>query len=133
MPPLPELRHIVRQIREIKILWKRNSQNSGNPNCHIGVAGKIEIDLQRVCQYRQQNSQAVKCKRGSIHLINENTQSIRKNKFLEYSDRVNLNSCTESAPPHPLRIFHLAEEVLAPLNGACCQFRKKRQIQGNFR
>ncbi len=46
MPPAPELRHRGRDIRIVKILRKTEAQHLPQPYCHIGIAGKIKINLE---------------------------------------------------------------------------------------
>ena len=51
MPATPELTDILRNIRIIKILQKVKTDHPAKPDGHIGITGKIVIDLEGIGQH----------------------------------------------------------------------------------
>ena len=48
MPPSPEFRNALGHIRIIKILQKMKAEHPAQTDSHIGISGKIKIDLKTV-------------------------------------------------------------------------------------
>ena len=48
VPSAPELLHALGDIRPPEILRKAEAEHASQTNRHVGVAGEIEVDLQRV-------------------------------------------------------------------------------------
>ena len=52
MPPTPEVGRIQRLVRRVEVLRKAKSQQHRQTNGHVGVSGKIEIELHRIAERR---------------------------------------------------------------------------------
>src|SRR5258708_4714739 len=50
MPTAPKVDDTGRLVRRTEIQRKCDSHNHGKPDCHIGIRGKIEVNLKRVTQ-----------------------------------------------------------------------------------
>src|ERR1700733_6204659 len=53
VPTLPEVDDASGLVGRIEVQRKLHAEHTGDPDCHIGVAGKIEVKLQRVAQNRR--------------------------------------------------------------------------------
>ncbi len=48
VPAAPEIGYRLGAIRRIKVLGENKSQHQSQPDCHVGIATKIKIDLESV-------------------------------------------------------------------------------------
>ena len=53
MPFLPKFTYRFIVVRQVEILFEFKTKHSSNTNGHIGVPGKIKVDLQSITQYPQ--------------------------------------------------------------------------------
>ena len=49
MPAAPELRYACGDIRIVEIFTKTESENAPQSYRHIGISGKVKIDVQHIC------------------------------------------------------------------------------------
>src|SRR5579859_6077863 len=53
MPAPPEFRDRPRRIGRVEVFAKAEAKHARKPDRHVGIAGKIEIDLQRETSKRE--------------------------------------------------------------------------------
>ena len=49
MPAAPELRNACGNIRIVEVFGKTESENAPESYRHIGISGKVKIDVQHIC------------------------------------------------------------------------------------
>ena len=82
----------MRYIRQIEIPRQFESDHPRSPDCHIGIAGKIKIYLQRIGYCSQQDRYTSENSGSLVNLIDKNRQTISQNELLEQSENEYLNS-----------------------------------------
>lgn len=51
MPAPPKVRYGARDVGIIEVLLKVESKQPSEPDCHVGIAREVEVDLQRVAEH----------------------------------------------------------------------------------
>ena len=57
VPTLPELSDVLAEERVAEVFVQMKAEDAGNANCHIGIAGEIEVHLQGVENYTVPDTQ----------------------------------------------------------------------------
>ena len=86
MPPPPEFRHAFGYVRIVEILKKMEAEHTTKTDGHIGVAGKIEIDLEG----EEQNAYPGAECRESAHIaadqgVHRAAGEVGKDHFLDHT------------------------------------------------
>src|SRR5216110_1355787 len=89
MPAAPELADIDRLIGRIEVERQPHAEQARQSDRHVGVAGKIEIDLQRVGERRRPTvDQAVRLYAlGVEHRAHIGRKIVGEYDFLEQAER----------------------------------------------
>ena len=61
MPSAPKVLNASCGIRKIEVFFELEPQHPAQTNCHIGISGKVKIDLQGICNDPQPGCFTVKC------------------------------------------------------------------------
>ena len=48
VPAAPEFRNACGNVRVVEIFGKPESENASEPDCHVRISGKVEIDVQHI-------------------------------------------------------------------------------------
>ena len=56
VPPSPEFGNGFCRIRQTEVLHERKAEDFPETDCHVGVAGKIEVDLEHVGEHAEQDA-----------------------------------------------------------------------------
>ena len=85
MPALPERGDVTGLVGAVEIQRKFDVQHAGQPDRHVGVAGKVEVDLQRIGQGRVpglEEGQAFAGRRGVEAGVGEAAERVGQHQLL---------------------------------------------------
>jgi hypothetical protein len=84
----------------IEVLWKVESEQLAEPNCHVRIAGEIVVDLQRVAKYSEpSDAERQFVRRQGKNGIDDASHSVRNNNLLSEADAETKNSVR-----HPIEV-----------------------------
>jgi len=100
VPAPPELRHRLRDVGRVEILLEAKSQQARQPDRHVGITGKIEIDLQRETAQREPGLPGAEAGGvGGECLVDEAAERIGDQQLAAHSARKAQKSGRKIAPP----------------------------------
>ncbi len=90
VPAPPEVARIGGLVRAVKILGKANGKEMAEANGHVGVAGEIKVDAERISQYRgpaPDKAEILSGAKGIPHRVDRRGETIGEDQLLGHPHR----------------------------------------------
>ena len=118
MPAPPEIRWVFRQIGQIEVFAQIKVPNCGDADCHVGIAGKIAVNLQGIAHHRHRDAQAVVGCRGGKHRVHRHADPIGKNHLFGQARHEPGNAKVHVVLFHPMQPLQLGQKIMGLDDGA---------------
>ena len=130
VPAPPEIAHRDRTIRRIEVQRQAEPEHQRQPDRHVGIAGEIEVDLQRICTggdprlgRRQRRADCLAEQR-----IGDHRQRVRQRHLLRHADHEQHEAARQILPHRrPARIEpELMDDLVVTDNRPSNELREER-------
>ena len=118
VPAPPEIRGILRQIGHIEIPAQVKIPDRGDSNGHVGIAGKVTVDLQRVANHRHGDAQAIVGRGGGEHRVHRHTDAVGKDHLLGQAGDKPGHAQIDIVLSDPVEPIQLGQKVVGLDDGA---------------
>ena len=131
MPPAPEFRNRLGQVGIVEVLDKMETENPAQADGHVGISGKIKIDVEHKGHRVQPVEQYALFARYPEQ-FRQLAQLIGKNDFLGQAHQETADTVGQIFKGRST-VFQFSGHVHIPDNGACNQLGEQRHIstEGN--
>src|SRR5258706_12737419 len=92
MPAAPEVDDVLRLVGRIEIQRQLHTEDTRQTDRHVGVARKIEVELERVGECTTPRAQQIRCAGIQKERRGVNGYAVRDHRFLEQADEENRQS-----------------------------------------
>ena len=117
------------RIRQTEVLHERKAEDFPETDCHVGVAGKIEVDLEHVGEHAEQDAHRRRArKRAAQQLVSHLPDVIGKQHLFAETD-AKARHAAEDVLAVQLARIDLRRNVHIADNRSCNELRKHRNIQ----
>src|SRR5579883_1649729 len=130
MPAPPEFRERPRHVWGIEIFLQAKSEHAGESNRHVGVAGKVEIDLQGEACEREPcvgGGKVYRITRKSR--VDEDAQRIGDQELAAQPARKAKETAAKVGPLDRLRLGDLVSHLVIFEDGPCEELREEQHEQ----
>ena len=128
MPAPPKIRGILRQIRHIEISAQVKVPDRGDADGHIGIAGKVAVDLQGVANHRHGDAQAIVGRRGSEYRVHRHADAVGQDHLLGQAGDKPGHTQINIVLSDPVEPIQLGQKVVGLDNGAGGDLRKEGDV-----
>ena len=128
MPAPPELGDGLRYVRIVEVLQEVEPEHLAEADRHVGVAGEVEVYLERVRggpEPRKRHRRRVRGERPVRHLGHD----VREQHLLVEADDEPEDALRELVPSGAARAYLVRDRRVAH-DRACDQLREERYVQG---
>ena len=129
VPAPPEFGDGFCRIRQTEVLHERKAEDFPETDCHVGVAGKIEVDLEHVGEHAEQDARRRRArKRAAQQLVCDLPDVIGKQNLFPQTDAKARHTAEDVLAVRLARV-DLRRNVHIADNRSCNELRKHRNIQ----
>src|SRR5947209_6029735 len=128
VPTPPEFDERARRIRLAEIPRQSYSQQQGQPDCHVGIAAEIAVNLAREAINPEQQGASVNGSFGCKYLIDNLAERIGDDKFFEKTQGEQGNAEGDLGPPHGVKLPKLRDQLARAQDRARDQVWKEQYV-----
>ena len=129
VPALPELADVAGDVRQVEVALELVAERVRAADRHVRIAGKVEVDLQRVGHNRQRHGRRIERQRRREYLIDEHRQVIRQHDLLEHAPREQVQPAPDGGASRAAVLLELRQEVRRLDDRSRDQLRKEGDVQ----
>ena len=130
VPPFPKIGDIGRKIGVLEVLGHANAQHPAHPDGDVAVAGKVDVDVERI-EHRGGNHSAPRSKRRNKRLVINGIRLYQRNDEQRFHRTVEDAAHAGEHPPRIeacVRMRHPVVEVVERVDGTCREGGEKEEV-----
>ena len=132
MPPTPEFRYGVRDVRVVKVLQEFESEDGAESDRHVGVATEVVVDLEGVANRSQPSGHAVQLVDRLVEdFVGDGSQGVGEKDLLGESHDEAFHAVGYFLEVHG-SVLDLVSYVVVLDDRPCHQLREEGDVESEF-